>query len=245
MTAFVLTDSQVWVGSHNATTFTGSFTVSQQANMVQANVFGGGGFTRSYPGLKTFTTGIEGFADYDAAAINTALGGDLGNQELVSIAPTGGATAGDPVIFTRGLVQNINTPGGPVGEMASFGMTVESDTAQINGIIAAPLAARTSTGNGTIVAMTGPSAAQRVWLGLHVFSVAGTANPSMTVALQSAAAVGFASPTTRLTLAAATSAGWQFASTSAGAITDGFWRVTFTISGTNPSFSCAAVLGVM
>jgi hypothetical protein len=241
MAAFVLTNSQILVGSFNATTFTGQYADESSVAMQDANVFGGGGFVRKYPGLKSYTTSLEGFADYAADGISTAFTtAALGSQQLVSIAPTGGATAGDPVMFTRALVDTIDTPGGSVGDMASFAMSFTSDTAKAQGQIAAPLTARTTTANGTILNIAGPTAAQRMYAGLHITAVSGT--PSLTVTIQSAATVGFTSPTTRITFTAATGVGWQFSSV-AGAVTDAYWRAVFTISGSTPSLTCAVVLG--
>lgn len=243
MAAQMLHDSRLVVGSFDISTFTGSYTHQQSVAMVEGNVCGAGGFTRMYPGLKSFTSQFDGFADYAASGISTAFApSQLGSQQLVSIMPTGGSTAGNVGLFGRQLVQNINAPGGNVGDMATFGMACESDTAWVNGVVADPLTTRTATANGTILAMTGPTASQRLYCGLHVEAASGT-TPSLTVTIQSATLVGFGSPTTRATFTAATATGWQFISV-AGAITDGFWRAVFTISGTTPSFTTTTLFGV-
>jgi hypothetical protein len=243
MAAQVLSDTRLVVGSSDISTFTGSFSHAQSVAMKEANVFGGGRFTRQYPGLKLFTSSFDGFADYDAAGISSAFTpAQLGSQQLVSILPTGGAAAGDVGMFGRQLISNINAPGGTVGEMATFGMACQSDTAWANGLVADPSTTRTTTANGAAFAMTGPTASQRVYAGLHVTAASGT-TPSLTVTIQSATLIGFGSPTTRATFTAATTTGWQFISV-AGAITDGFWRAVFTISGTTPSFTTTTLLGV-
>lgn len=243
MAALILTDTRIVVGSFDVSTFTGSFNHQQNVAMVGGNVLGAGGFDRKYPGLKSFDTQIDGFGDYDATGISSQFTPTtLGSQQLVSIAPTGGATAGDVALFGRQLIGNINTPGGNVGDMAAFGMSCTSDTAWANGMVLAPSATRTTTGNGAITAMTGPTASQRLYVGLHVTAASGT-TPSLTVSIQSAALVGFGSPTTRATFTAAATTGWQFISVT-GAITDGFWRAVFTITGTTPSFTSTVLLGV-
>ncbi len=242
MAALILSDTRILVGPLDVSTFTGSFSQAGTVNMVEGNVLRGGGFTRMYPGLKSHTTQIDGFGDYDAGAISSTFGPvDLGTQELVSIMPTGGI-AGNAALFGRQLIQNINTPGGAVGEMATFGMALQSDTAWVNGQTADPPTTRTASANGTILTMTGPTASQRMYAGLHVTAASGT-TPSLTVTIQSATVIGFGSPTTRLTFTAATTTGWQFISIP-GAVTDGFWRAVMTISGTTPSFTSSVVLGV-
>jgi len=243
MAASTLINSQIVVGSFDATTFTGSFDDAGTINMVESNVYGSGGFPRKYPGLRSYTNAIQGDADYAAGGIAAAFTPALlGTQQLVSIQPTGGTTAGDPSIFTQARLESINAPGGAHGEMATFGMTFVSDSEKIYGQVAAPLAARTSTLTGTALAMTGPTATQRMWAGLHITAVSGT-TPTLVAKLQSATLVGFGSPTDRITFTSANAAGWQFAYVS-GAITDGFWRAVLTIAGTTPSFTCSLVFGV-
>lgn len=243
MAAQILSDTRLIVGSFDISTFTGSFSQAQSVAMRPANVFRAGKFTRQYPGLKSVTSQFDGFADYAADGIATAFPvSQLGSQQLVSILPTGGDAVGDVGIFGRQLIRNINAPGGNVGDMATFGMACESDTAWANGLVADPSTTRTATANGTIFAMTGPTASQRLYAGLHVTAASGT-TPSLSVTIQSATLVGFGSPTTRATFTAAAAAGWQFISV-AGAITDGFWRAVFTISGTSPSFTSTVLLGV-
>ena len=243
MAAFTLTNSQILVGSFDATTFTGKFDDQATVAMQESNVFGSGGFVRKYPGLASYTNMIEGDADYAtggiAAAFTPAV---LGNQQLVSIQPTGGTAAGDPTIFTRARIDSITAPGGGIGEMATFAMSFTSDSQKIGGQVAAPLLARTTTANGSVLTMTGPTATQRMWAGLHITAASGT-TPTLDAKIQSATLIAFGSPTDRITFTQATAAGWQFSSVN-GAITDGFWRVVFTIAGTTPSFTCAVVLGV-
>lgn len=243
MAASVLTNSQILVGSFDATTFTGSFQDSAQIEMREGTTYGNGGYVIKYPGKASYTNAISGNADYASGGIAANFTPSLlGSQQLVSIQPTGGTAAGDPSIFTRALINNIAAPGGVDGEMAEFAMAFSSDNQKVYGQVAAPLAARTATANGSVLTMTGPTASQKVYAGLHITSVSGT-TPSVTVKIQSATLVGFGSPTDRITFTAANAAGWQFANL-AGAITDGFWRAVFTISGTTPSFTCAVVLGV-
>lgn len=244
MAAFVLTNSQILVGSFDATSFTGQFDESATVAMQESSTFGGGGYVRKYPGLKSFETSLSGDADYASGGIAAAFTpATLGTQQLVSIQPTGGAVAADPTIFTRGLIDHIAAPTGAIGDMAGFEMSFTSDTAQIGGQVAAPLTARTVTANGTVLTMTGPTATQRIYAGLHITAASGT-TPTLDVKIQSATLIGFGSPTDRITFTQANAAGWQFASL-AGAVTDGFWRAVFTIAGTTPSFTCAVVLGVL
>jgi hypothetical protein len=245
MAATVLTYVQLLVGAYEIGAFSGSFDLAEQTQMKEANNFAAKGYTVVIPGLTSSTFGINGHADYASGAVSqTFNSSQRGAQFAAAVLPTGSAAAaGDPAFLMEGRLASMKMLTGAVGEVADFSMSLVSDSAGVDGYVLAPLAARSSTANSSVLAMTGPSASQRVWIGLHTTAASGT-TPSQTVTVQSAALVGFGSPTTRATLTAQTAAGWQWTSV-AGAITDGFWRATLTISGTTPSFTTAIVIGVL
>lgn len=246
MAASVLTDSLILAGGTDITLDTGSYTVGGQVAMVDANVHGSGRFRRVLPGNISHTLQVGGTADYDANQVNLAFPPSaLGNQYLTTIVPQNTSSTGDVALFSRGLLASMNAPGGARGDLATFDMQIGGDVPLIGGQVLAPLAARTTTGNSSVLALTGPTSAQRLYCGLHITAVSGTASPTLTVTVQSSTVVGMTSPTTRFTFSAATAAGWQWATPLAGAITDGFYRATFTISGATPSFTAAVVIGVL
>ncbi len=105
-----------------------------------------------------------------------------------------------------------------------------------------PGTARTVTGSGLARQLGALSATRALYVGLHVLSAAGT-TPSVTVVVESDDAVGMASPTTRATFTAATAAGGQTVQIP-GPVTDDWWRVRWTISGTTPSFLFVAAAGL-
>ena len=241
MAAFTLTDTRIVVGATDISCFTGSFSPTATVAMQEATTFCSGGFVQVLPGLKSFTESFSGYAAYDAGEVSAVFNSSqLGEQHLVTVAEQGGATAGNPVSFGRYLIDNINAPGGATGDVASFDMSMTSDTASVEGIIAAPLALRSATLVGDVLAMTGPTASQRVYIGLNL--TAATSTATMVVTIDSATLVGFGSPTLRATLPATVAAtpGWQFVSV-AGAITDGFWRATLTYSGAGNLTSQVAI----
>jgi hypothetical protein len=243
MAAIVLTDTRILVGTTDISSFTGSFDPTSQVAMQETTTFGSGGFVQKLPGLKSFTESFSGNAAYSAGEVSAVFNSSqIGEQHLVTVAPTGGATAGDQASFGRFLIDGINAPGGATGEVATFDMTMTSDTASIEGMIAAPLALRSSTLTGSVLTMTGPTASQRLYVGMNL--TAATSTATMVVTIQSATLVGFGSPTTRATLTATTAAtpSWQFTSV-AGPITDGFWRAVLTYSGSG-NLTSQVVIGV-
>ena len=145
--------------------------------------------------------------------------------------------------FTKGMRQNFKF-GDAVGEINPWSGTVKSSWPLVRGQIAHPPGtARTATGTGTALNLGAVAAGKRLYAALHVLSVAGT-TPSITARVESDDAVGMASPTTRLTFGAATAVSGDILRSDGTAITDTYYRLAWTISGTTPSFLFAAAIGI-
>lgn len=244
MAAQVLTTCQIGLGQYDVSADSAEVATSPLSVIVKdVPNFGSGGYTLKAAALREGGFTIKGWSNFATGGINANVtSATLGTQQLAYVAVPG-TTAGDPATFLRGVVSDLNLVGGKVGEVSPFTVAVTQDAAEVVGWLAAPLAARTVTGNGTSVTQAGPTATQRVYAGLSITTVTGT-TPTCVVKLQSAPLANFASPTDRITFTSANAAGWQWGTTALGAITDGFWRATWTIAGTTPSFTFAAVFGV-
>lgn len=103
--------------------------------------------------------------------------------------------------------------------------------------------ARTATGTGTSLELGALTAGRHMYANLHVLSIAGTSTPTITVDVQSDDNSGFSSATTRGSFAARTTVGGE-AIRIAAPITDTWWRVSWTITGSGPSFLFLASLGI-
>lgn len=133
---------------------------------------------------------------------------------------------------------------GDVGDVIPWGGEWDGSWPLARGICAHPSGVpRTATGTGTGYQVGALGASQAMYANLHVLSIAGTAVPTITVAVESAPTNAFAAPTTRATFAAATAKGGQ-AVKIPGPVTDTWWRVKWTISGTTPSFLFLSSLGI-
>lgn len=243
MAAYLLTSPELVVGSADLTPYSNQVTFGPiSAEVKDATTFASGGYTINVPGLRSAPFNVSGYQDFAASALETTLGGSfLGSQVPVSLGTAN--TAAAPAYLLRGNVTGFTPWAGSVGDLAGFSFDVASDTIVTSGQVAHALGAETATANGTILTMTGPAATQRMYAALHVTAISGTATPTLTATVQSAATVGFGSPTSRISFTAATAVGSQWSSV-AGAVTDGYWRVIWTISGTNPSITFFITLGV-
>lgn len=134
---------------------------------------------------------------------------------------------------------------GPVGDVAPWSMHGKSTWPLVRGACAHPSGvARIATGDGTAVQQGAVAANKRVYGNLHVLSVAGTSTPTITVKVQSDDNSGFTTPTDRLSFAAKTAPGGEALRSDGTAITDTYWRATWTITGSSPSFLFLVSFGI-
>lgn len=186
--------------------------------------------TRKFiPGLKVAKVSHAGIWQTGTDKIDEVLFSKFALQNtLMTVAGETGAE-GEIAYFLRILQGSYNPmAGGQVGELLKFAVAGEASDSIVRGILLTN-ALRSSTGNGTIFNPGAVAAGQKLYAGLHVLSVTG--GPTVTVKIQSAATGGFGSPTDRITFAGVTVKGSQWATPVAGAITDAFWRATWTFAG--------------
>lgn len=192
-------------------------------------------------GLKTAAAQVSGFMDIDAT--------DAFQFSQLGIADTPfsfGASADTPgsVAYTMLAAEADIKLGGAIGDVAPFDAGAQSTGALIRGTIllnskGTPL---TSTGGGTGLQLGAVSATQRIYAAMHVL---GAGTGSVTCKLQSDSANNFSgAQTDRITFSAATGISSQWSSV-AGAITDTWWRIAYTISGGAPSFKLVFVVGIL
>lgn len=179
----------------------------------------------------------------DSTKIDDASWLQIGGVGPWSVSANNGAAVGDLAYFTQALRSDYKLFDA-VGEVAPWTGTAKSAWPLVRGQFAHPPGtARTATGVGTGLNVGAVALNKRMYAALHVLSVAGT-TPSITARVESSVDNTFGAPTTRLTFTAATAVGGQILRTAGTAITDPWWRIAWTISGTTPSFLFAATLGI-
>lgn len=207
------------------------------------------GWTEYVAGMKTWTVGVNGFVDFAANQIDAKLGlsGNLGAAiDPITICPTANGGADGEIAFTgRGLNTQYQVLQGNRGQLAPFTMNVGGRLEPlVRGTVLHPTTtARTASGNGTARQLGAVSATQRIYLALHVVAISGA--PTFSVVLESDDNSGFTSPTTRITSASYSATTGSERQSLAGAITDDYWRVKWTVTGgTSPSITFLAVAGI-
>lgn len=210
--------------------------------MKDRTTFNDGGYTCVLPGEISGDAMVRGFNDWAADVLDDEISiAQLGSQYPITVAPnpTGTVTAGDACWLSRGLVGNYNPFGaGDKGEMAGFEFGIPYDTAIVQAKVAHPSAARTTTGNGTAVALTGPTASQKLYAALHVTAYSGLTN--VVFKIQSDDGSGMATPTDRITFATVTGTTSEFASVAGSFSSETHHRITWTLTGAGSvTFACA------
>lgn len=179
----------------------------------------------------------------DPSKVDNESWADLGGVGPYSIGADGAAVGN--LAYIVNAMRSSYALGGAVGDVAPWKGMAKSSWPLVRGQVAHPPGlAETANGTGTALNLGALATGQRLYAALHVLSVAGTSTPTLTARVESDDSGGFASPTTRLTFAAATAAGGQILRTDGTAITDTWWRLAWTITGTTPSFLLVSSLGI-
>lgn len=213
--------------------------------MQPSTTFNDGGYKCVLPGLISGNAMVGGFQDWAADVLDDEISiGQLGAQYPFTVIPnpTGTVAVADPCWLSRGLVGNVKPFDGAKGDMARFELGLNYDTAIVQAKVLHPLAARTADGNGTAVAMTGPTAAQKLWAAIHVTAYSGFTNVVFIV--ESDNASNFPSTTTRITFATVTGTTYEFASVAGSFSSETHVRVSWDVTGSG-SVSFVAAAGVI
>lgn len=244
MTAQVLTDVRLFAGGADLTTASNKVELAAEVEEKDATTYGLNGWKAVRGGLASSSVQSEGFWEAgDPGLIDNAAWAQLGAIGPWTVCPNA-ATVGSLAYFTQALRGDYNL-GGTVGDLAPWSSKASGNGTTTRGQIAHPPGqARTATGVGAALQLGALAAGHRLYAALHILSVSGI-TPSITVRVESDDNGAFTTPTTRATFAAATAAGGQALATDGTAITDDWWRIAWTITGTTPSFTLVAALGAV
>ncbi|NEC90473.1 hypothetical protein [Streptomyces sp. SID12501] len=240
----ILTNVRCFAVAADLTTVSNKVELSAEVEAKDTTNYGSAGWKENLGGLGSAEISAEGqWEAGDPSKVDDASWSQLGGVGPWSVSANNDASVGSLAYFTSALRADYKL-GDAVGEVAPWTGTAKSAWPLVRGQFAHPPGtARTATGTGTGLQVGAVALNKRMYAALHVLSVAGT-TPSITARVESSVDNTFASPTTRLTFTAATAVGGQIQRTAGTAITDTWWRIAWTISGTTPSFLFAATLGI-
>ncbi len=242
MPAQVLSTVGIWMDGFDLSGQLRGVSLKQSVSMLPAETFGQ--TTRLFlPGVtqtKAQVTGLWTAGGTDGAP-DKALFTNVGLTDTVfSYAPV--RTEGKPA-HTFLAAQAQYDIGGQFGTLMPFTSSAETSTAPglVRGQLIFDKTALSTSGNGTKFQVGAVAAGKKMYAALHVLN-AGTG--TFDGILQSDADSSGGGETTRITFSQATAVSSQWASV-AGAVTDTWWRLNYTIGGGAPSFSVVLVIGVL
>lgn len=252
MAVNVLTDVRAYWGGLDATPQQNQVDLEASVVNLDATTMGSGGWMAPVGGLKGAKIGLSGFVAYGATTgldqTNDRMFADLGGAsggvpQPFSMFPTSGAV-GSPC-YVGAVLETELKEYDKVGNLLPFDLTGKLSGRLGNGFGLHPQGTpRTVTGVGTGVQFPALAAGQSMILAAHCLSMTGTGGPTLAITVQSAAANTFVGPTTRATFTTFSAVGGQVIVVGPGAITDTWWRVSYTITGGTPSFLFAATAGI-
>ena len=240
----ILTSVRCFAVGADLTGNTNKVEISAEVESKDSTNYASNGWGEVMGGLASAELSAEGqWEAGDPGKVDDASWSQLGGTGPWSVSANNSAAVGDLVYLVSALRSDYKLFDA-VGEVAPWTGTAKSSWPVARGQFAHPPGtARTATGTGTGLELGAVAANKRLYATLHVLSVAGT-TPSITARVESSVDNTFGAATTRLTFGAATAVGGQILRTDGTAITDTWWRMAWTISGTTPSFLFAGALGI-
>lgn len=243
MSFLSLTDVRTYYASVDLTGYSNKVSMSTAYDKLDATTFASAGNREYQAGLATTSFSLDGYwAAGDLTKPDDAIFASFAsNTNPLTVVPTSGAV-GSLCYLTRTMTSDYKLFGAD-GDLVPFSFDTAGNWPLVRGQILHPQGtARTASGNGTGVQLGAVPLSQSLYINLHVLSVSGT-TPSLTVTVQDSVDNTFGTPHTTATFTAATAVGGQTLKV-AGPITNTWFRPTWTISGTSPSFLFAVSAGI-
>lgn len=235
----VLTNALIALGGYNLRSQANQVGVNYEADALDASTFGFD--THAFEGgLKVAAMSAAGF--WEAEYPDRELFEKIGSGLLMTVAP--GITAGDIAYFHNALAVQYN-PNAQIGQMFGFTLATAAQDRLLRGTLMEYQTGIAANANGTGRQLGAVAAGQSIYCGLHVTAAPGT-TPSLTIIVESDDNSGFTSPTTRITMTAAGAGNAVSAELKSliGAITDVWWRLRWTVSGTGLGFNFIGSLSI-
>ncbi|WP_381797295.1 hypothetical protein [Streptomyces niveus] len=241
--AQVLLDARLFAVGADLSGASNKIELSAEVEDKDATNYRSGGWKEVMGGLGSAEISGEGqWEAGDPSLVDDASWTQLGGIGPWTVGP-GDSIVGALAYLTRAM-QSEYKVGDAVGEIAPWTGTAKSSWPLVRGQFAHPPGlARTANGAGTALNLGAIAEGQRLYVALHVLSVAGT-TPGLTLRVESDDSAGFATPVTRLMFDPAVEPSGQILRTDGSPVTDTHYRIAWDVTGTTPSFMFAVSLGL-
>jgi len=228
MAAQILSNAKVYVAGDDVSGDMNAVALKATAELKEATSLIDLTRTRR-PGLKDVSFQLEGFWNGGVGNVDETMFNNVPLPNVpVTIAPLTGAES-ELCYFLQSDILEYKL-GAKIGDVLPISVGGAAGSGPLVRGTILTNSARTTTGTGTIMNVGAVGAAQKLYAILHVLSITPSGSPSLACKIQSAALVGFGSPSDRVTFSASVAVGAQYAVPVAGAITDAFWRANWTLT---------------
>lgn len=229
-TPIVHNDATILIGPLDISGLTSEANTPAEATRVDVTNFESGGWEEFLSGLKQGTIQIRGFRDEpttgDSEPDQTIFANESGLP--ATLAPANPVVEGNRGVAMKTMRASYSVEES-LGDAAKFSLDLGSETPLERGRFIAVEDSISGSGNSTGVQVGAIAAGQTLRAYLHVISYTG--GGSLTVSLESDDNSGFTSATSQFSFAALTAIDSE-RKTLAGAVTDDFWRLAWTFTGT-------------
>lgn len=245
MATFVSTNLAAYMGQIDLTSNLIAVAGEYGAELQDNTVFGNTSRSKA-GGFKTVKLNFEGYWEAINPDLRLFRAVSQTDTNIPVTVASNGSTEGD---VAHSFLANFASysPGGSLGEMMKFSAEAEAsggDTGLIKGYIMQNGTETTST-NTTGVQLGAVGAGQKLYMALHVLPTVSGTSPTLDVTVESDDNSGFTSATTRGTFTQATAETSEWLTPVSGAITDDWWRIAWTIGGTDtPTFPFVVFVGI-
>lgn len=236
MSKLVLVNTKIITGGYDISGTLNATTLDYSADTPECSAFGNDTHIMAAGGLKNATVAHEGYWD---TALDSQLFSDVGVADVpFMVIPEGGTVEGTVAYFMR-ATESQYTIGGAIGEVLPVSIQgVASDSPLVRGILVySGTASSSSTTTGTQL-----GAISSTQVGYAALSVQATTG-SGAFTIESDDNSGFTTATSRIAFSNNGSAVGSEWNSVAGAITDDYWRLNYTISSGSITFT--VVLGII
>jgi len=240
MAKFVFKNGKVFSGGYDLSSNITSVNLELNADELDATTINSGGFKEKLASLKDSTLSMDGFYEAGANKPDALLGTSLGNELVVSVTPEAGVGNTSYFMKSRLFTYSIF---GAIGEITPFSVTKSNSSDEVVRGTVDIDDDLTATGASTGLNLGAVASGEKVYAAIHCTAVSGTSSPTISFVLQSDDNASFTSPTDVITFSDITAIGadYQF---DTNATSDTYWRLSYTVSGTTPSFSIHAAIGI-
>lgn len=241
MTTKVISNKPIWVNAYDFSSSMHEVAVDYASEEKEATTLAD--TTHIFKnGLKSVGLAMNGFWDETTTnPVDSQNFAQTGQNSLCTFAAETGAE-GEIAYFMNALQAKYDLTG-DIGEMFAFTVDAAAAGSLVRGTIELKQSALTATANSTGRQLGALSATQTLWAAIHVTGV-GSGAQTFDAIVQSDDNGSFTSATSRITFTQLTDIGSELKSV-VGAVTDDYWRINYTITGSTPSFTVVVVLGIL